>query len=254
MRGRWCPSTTRLEEAALKMLAGELSEYRTELSFSLRGEDTAWLSVNAVIIRDHRGTPIHFLCHVEDVSDRHLLHQHLQALADSDELTGLLNRRGFGRELQRKLFECERYEPDGALLVIDLDDLKVVNDSIGHAKGDEMLVAAANALRAGSRRSDVVGRIGGDEFAVILPRGSEVEARQAAEALLARLGDNRRPTDGSPMTASVGIAVFANLAVFTQEAALNAADLAMYEAKRAGGRGIGLWSGVPDAEGEKPPS
>ena len=105
-----------------------------------------------------------------------------------------------------------------------------------------MLIAAANVLRAGSRRSDVVGRIGGDEFAVILPQGGEAEARKAAEALLARLGDERLPTDGSPLSASVGIAVFADLAAFTQEAALNAADLAMYEAKRAGGRGVGLWS------------
>ncbi len=98
-------------QAARQMLAGETSEYRTEQSYPLRGGESIWLSINAVIIRDRAGTPVHFLCHVEDVSDRHLLHQHLEALADSDELTGLLNRRGFGRELQRKLFECERYEP-----------------------------------------------------------------------------------------------------------------------------------------------
>ncbi len=105
-----------------------------------------------------------------------------------------------------------------------------------------MLIAAANALRVGSRRSDVVGRIGGDEFAVLLPQGGEAEATKAGESLLALLSGEQRPTDGSPLTASVGIAVFAHLAAFTQEAALNAADLAMYEAKRAGGHGVGLWS------------
>ncbi|MDX6586945.1 MAG: hypothetical protein QOI31_1418 [Solirubrobacterales bacterium] len=236
------PLDEKSQEAARQMLAGEISEFRTELSYLLRGGETVWFSVNAVIIRDRSGAPVHFLCHVEDVSDRHLLHQHLEALADSDELTELLNRRGFGRELQRKLFECERYEPAGALLLFDLDGLKAVNDSVGHAKGDEMLIAAANALRAGTRRSDVVGRIGGDEFAVILPRGGAAEARKAGESLLARLGDERRPGDGAALTASVGIAVFADLAAFTQEAAMNAADLAMYEAKRAGGHGVGVWS------------
>ena len=230
-------------DAARRMVRGDLRHYKVEKRYLAAGGRPVWLSVNAVLIRDRTDRPHHFLAHVEDVTERRNMRDRLQQLADLDELTGVLNRRGFNRELERKLHECERYGTSGSLLLLDLDDMKAVNDSFGHASGDMMLMSTADALRDGLRKSDILGRVGGDEFAVILPRGAEEEAAHTAGLLLARLAKERRPGDGRPVAASVGVVAFQDLVVLTPESAMNAADLAMYEAKRAGGQQLSIWDG-----------
>lgn len=94
----------------------------------------------------------------------------LECLADTDELTGLLNRRGFTSELQRTLANASRYEEEGVLIYIDLDGFKPVNDSYGHTAGDEVLKQVARSLKENIRDTDYVGRLGGDEFAVLMTR------------------------------------------------------------------------------------
>lgn len=92
----------------------------------------------------------------------------LEARADIDPLLGILNRRGFARELARSIAYVKRYSTEAALVIVDLDGFKDVNDSHGHAAGDALLIAIASALRAHVRASDVVARLGGDEFAVLM--------------------------------------------------------------------------------------
>ncbi len=92
----------------------------------------------------------------------------LEARADIDPLLGILNRRGFARDLTRSLAYVNRYGTDAVLVIIDLDGFKAVNDRNGHAAGDALLVAIASTLRAHVRASDVVARLGGDEFAVLM--------------------------------------------------------------------------------------
>ena len=107
----------------------------------------------------------------------------LQAAADTDFLTGIPNRRGFERELGRAIAYIQRYHASGALIVLDVDRLKPINDNFGHAAGDQVLKAIVAVLSRQIRSSDVIGRLGGDEFALLLWNLSETDAHAKAVSL-----------------------------------------------------------------------
>jgi diguanylate cyclase (GGDEF)-like protein len=159
----------------------------------------------------------------------------LVKMATIDPLTGVFNRRRFEEELARELSESRRTEAGGALLWFDLDDFKHVNDTFGHAVGDQVLVGFARLLRDETRAYTTLARIGGDEFVMLLPGAGPDEAVKAAERLL-RLMTSRTVAAGEAtvrLGASIGIAFFPANGE-TVAAVLAAADGAMYEAKRAG--------------------
>ena len=115
----------------------------------------------------------------------------LEARADIDPLLDILNRRGFERELKRALAHVKRYGTQAALMFVDLDGFKGINDRYGHGAGDALLKAVARELSANVRASDVVGRLGGDEFGVLIWRVEEAQASAKArelEAMIARVG------------------------------------------------------------------
>jgi diguanylate cyclase (GGDEF)-like protein/PAS domain S-box-containing protein len=155
----------------------------------------------------------------------------LRHMADHDALTGLLNRRRFEEELSRHIAHGRRYGMDGALLMLDLDDFKRVNDNFGHRAGDYVLISVAMTLLLRLRESDVVARFGGDEFAVLMPVGGIEEATELADDLAAAIAADV-PTPAGPLSASVGIALFGDLT--TGDEILSRADDAMYAQKRAG--------------------
>ncbi|WP_284420317.1 MULTISPECIES: GGDEF domain-containing protein [unclassified Bradyrhizobium] len=109
--------------------------------------------------------------------------EELTATAERDFLLDIFNRRGFARELHRSIAFIKRYDATGALVVLDVDRLKPINDMFGHAAGDEVLKAVARVLSEEVRSSDVIGRLGGDEFGVLLWHLSETDARVKAAAL-----------------------------------------------------------------------
>ncbi|MBI1185874.1 MAG: diguanylate cyclase [Alphaproteobacteria bacterium] len=154
-----------------------------------------------------------------------------EALADRDPLTQAANRRAFMRALHQAMSYAERYATPGAVLFIDLDGFKALNDSYGHAAGDAALIHVARLLATQVRESDVVGRIGGDEFGVILQRASLDDAHRKAEALMRALEMQPAGHAGVALrlAASVGVHSFAGLE--DPEAALARADEAMYAAK-----------------------
>ena len=115
--------------------------------------------------------------------------EQLKASSETDFLLDILNRRGFERELARSIAFIKRYQASGALLVLDVDRLKPINDAFGHAAGDQVLKAVVKTLLGQVRASDVIGRLGGDEFALLLWNLSETDARAKAAALEA--GDRR---------------------------------------------------------------
>ena len=155
----------------------------------------------------------------------------LEAAADTDFLLDIPNRRGFERELQRAIAYMKRYRASGALIVLDVDRLKPINDSFGHAAGDEVLKAIANTLTRQIRASDVVGRLGGDEFALLLWNLSETDARAKAAALEEAIDNLSFEFDGSAINAgaSAGVAVLDTHSEAGR--ALEAADSAMYVRK-----------------------
>jgi diguanylate cyclase (GGDEF)-like protein len=160
--------------------------------------------------------------------------QELKLQASRDPLTGLKNRRRFGEDLRTELARSRREDTVGALLMLDLDNFKQVNDTLGHPAGDRVIADIAEVLSARMRATDVVGRLGGDEFAIVLPRCDIDEAEDVAEAIAKAIRLHTPPGEAAaPITASIGIATFGPEAG-GYESVLSAADNALYEAKRAG--------------------
>jgi diguanylate cyclase (GGDEF)-like protein len=157
----------------------------------------------------------------------------LEVRAEIDPLTEILNRRGFERELARALAHTKRYGTPAALLYLDLDGLKPVNDGHGHAAGDAVLRAVAAVLMRHVRESDVVARLGGDEFGVLLWHLSEADARRKALLLEAAIARTTAAHAGVVLAvgASVGAAVL--LPLDRPADVLERADRAMYERKAA---------------------
>jgi diguanylate cyclase (GGDEF)-like protein len=196
-----------------------------------------WTSVNTSLVRDEDGSPLYAIIQVQDVSERKRFEGQLQYLADHDPLTGLFNRRRFESELSRQVAFNSRYGPTGAVLVVDLDHFKYVNDTLGHAIGDEMIARVGTLLRERLRETDVVARLGGDEFAVLLPSADEEQARLVGEDIVKAVRTQTIQLSSERqlrLTACVGIALFGQEYDVGHEAALVNADIAMYEAKEAG--------------------
>jgi diguanylate cyclase (GGDEF)-like protein len=156
----------------------------------------------------------------------------LEAHADTDPLTGVMNRRGFERELARAAAYMQRYGGNAALVYLDLDGFKPVNDRFGHAAGDAVLVAVAATLVASVRASDLVARVGGDEFAVLLWNLSPQNARNKSRALERAIGGMSVAWEGRRLAVrgTAGVAEF--LADRDIAGLLGSADAAMYARKR----------------------
>lgn len=155
----------------------------------------------------------------------------LHEMATHDHLTGALNAGAFRRRLTRELQRNRRYGRPSTLVYLDLDNFKGLNDSHGHLTGDTVLRLTADALRKAVREVDVVGRMGGDEFAVLMPETDGTLAATALNRLNASIGQTFNGVP--PVTASIGVVSFAGTKS-TAEELLRRADQAMYEAKRAG--------------------
>jgi diguanylate cyclase (GGDEF)-like protein len=170
-----------------------------------------------------------------DNTEHKRLERQLRHLADHDALTGLHNRRRFDEELDRAMATAMRFDEGSALLLIDIDDFKYVNDSLGHAAGDELLRSLAAMIHHRVRVTDVLARVGGDEFALLLPRAGVDEARRVAADLVQATRDHALALGGGfvRVTVSVGAVAF-DATSGTAEHVLIAGDRAMYEAKAQG--------------------
>ena len=168
----------------------------------------------------------------------------LERQASEDALTGLDNRRRFEKDLATAMARSRRDRSTGALLILDIDDFKRVNDSRGHPAGDRLIQEVAGVLRQRTRRSDTLARLGGDEFAVILPRCSREEAQIAAEAIAAEIREHRSDGETEPVTVSVGVAIFGDDPRTSAATVFSEADTAMYAAKDEGRDGVRIFDPV----------
>jgi diguanylate cyclase (GGDEF)-like protein/PAS domain S-box-containing protein len=217
-----------------RLLAGEIPAFQIEKRlFGAAGETmSAILSVS--LVRDRDGAPLHYIAQLQDISERKQLEEHLRHLADHDPLTGLRNRRLFEHDLKLQVARARRYRELAALMVIDLDCFKQVNDRHGHKAGDDVLRAVARALTRRLRESDLVARLGGDEFAVLLPHvdpeqlgGLVAELDRVIRACGVEAGDAIvHPS------ASIGSALIDERTQGAEQALVEA-DRAMYAAKRS---------------------
>jgi diguanylate cyclase (GGDEF)-like protein/PAS domain S-box-containing protein len=217
-----------------QLLDGEISAYQTEKRYFNAAGETMSALLSISLVRDHEDRPLHFIVQVQDISERKHLEEHLRHLADHDPLTGLRNRRLFEHDLKLQIGRCQRYDEQAALIAIDLDGFKQVNDLHGHKVGDEALKAVARMLTRRLRATDLVARLGGDEFAVLLPHMDPEGAEIVTEDLMRVIATCTVDTGTTVvhLDASAGFALLHRL-TRDDESALVEADRAMYAAKRA---------------------
>jgi diguanylate cyclase (GGDEF)-like protein/PAS domain S-box-containing protein len=188
-------------------------------------------------IQNELGTTVGTSTIARDITERNRARSHLVHLADHDPLTGLYNRRRFDQELDRQIALTRRYSNPATLLLVDLDNFQSVNDTMGHGAGDILLCRIAGALRVALRETDIIARLGSDEFVILLPETNAKVAHDVADSLLAVVAD--RPASGSQglaLTASVGIAPLT--AGVTASELMVQAELALYDTKDRGRNGV----------------
>jgi diguanylate cyclase (GGDEF)-like protein/PAS domain S-box-containing protein len=225
------------------LTTGESRMLDRRVEMTAMRRDGSEFPVELCVTRIALAGPALFTAYLRDIADRKRSEGHLHFLADHDPLTGLVNRRRFEEELRRQIAHAERYTFGGALLIMDLDHFKQINDTLGHGAGDAVIKNVAGLLQRRLRKGDTVGRLGGDEFAMLLPSASEQTAHAIVRDLLSALRDQIVRVGGHDLrvTASIGIAPVTGAT--GAEQLLVRADLAMYKAKELGGKGA--WARSP---------
>jgi diguanylate cyclase (GGDEF)-like protein/PAS domain S-box-containing protein len=218
-----------------RLLAGEIDTFRMETRYITAQGEVLWINLAVSLVRDSEHRSLHFIRQSEDISERKHLEASLQHLADHDSLTDVWNRRRFRDELRCQISRCQRYDEHAALLSIDLDAFKQVNDTYGHKAGDAMLKRIAEELRKRLRATDSLARVGGDEFAVILTHISADDTTQLAAILGEVVSASSIRADGVEiaLSASIGVVLLDDTTT-NAESALDRADRAMYKAKPTG--------------------
>ena len=210
-----------------RLLAGEIPSYRMEKRyFDARGR-VVWFQLSGSLVRDAHDNPVHFIAQIEDISQRKRSEEQLTRLAQRDPLTGVLNRAMLDRDLATYQRAAERYGDLCSLLVIDLDGFKAINDTSGHEAGDETLRRVAQAIRSRVRITDHTYRIGGDEFAILLPHAGPPAAAVLAESVRRAIADVEVVVGAKAhrVGASIGIS---SVDGTPGASPLRTADLAMY--------------------------
>lgn len=233
--------------AVLRQLREGARVENAELMLRAKDGPAVATLLNARAVCGERGEILYHEGILTDVTQLRKQEEQLLHLATHDPLTGLCNRREFGHLLERHLAEARRYERRGAVLWMDLDGFKEINDGLGHKVGDDLLASLAHRMRATVRDSDVLARLGGDEFAVLYLNVDSEQAQIAAGRLLDAIRKHTAVIDGEALrtTASLGIVLFPDHGASASELLMKA-DMAMYRAKAQGRNRSCLYS--PDEE------
>ena len=207
----------------------------SEIRIVQPGGALVWVQVSTSAVRDEDGRPTSFIVHVQDVTARRSAEEQLKRQASRDELTGLANRSFFTARLQQAIEDRRLDAGVPAVLFLDLDRFKIVNDSLGHGAGDRLLVQVAERLRDCLRPTDFVARLGGDEFAVLLQ--SVTSPAQAARVARRLQNSLREPflIDEVEVYANASTGIALAESGLSAEAVLRDADAAMFRAKANGG-------------------
>jgi diguanylate cyclase (GGDEF)-like protein/PAS domain S-box-containing protein len=226
-----------IEGGVENVLAGQADVYRDEIQVRRHDGRLVWVDLTMSVIRDEAEEPLYLLTQLLDIQARKEAEEKLRHLADHDPLSGVYNRRRFEVELGDELGHEAQHARSSAVLLFDVDDFKQINDTLGHAAGDAVIVRLGETLRNQVRSGDAIARLGGDEFAILLRRidiaGAEriaTKIRERARVALAQAVD--APT---PIGLSVGIAMVDGAANTSTDEILARADTCLYEAKRLGG-------------------
>jgi len=223
------------EERFRETLGPSAPTYETEKRYIRKDGRVVWVHVSAIVVHDSQGRPLHTAAIVQDITDRKKMEEEIRHMAHHDTLTGLPNRRLFRDIFEIEVAQARRNRKKLAILFLDLDRFKEINDTLGHEVGDELLKLAAALFRDAIRESDTVARIGGDEFNILLADLVRPESiSDIAQKIINRF---RSPFSISGhelnITTSIGISVYPDDSKDI-DTLLRYADIAMYSAKEAG--------------------
>jgi len=236
-----------------QLLDGEIDTYQMEKRYFHRDGRVIHILLSVSLVRRPDGTPRFFVSQIQDVTRQKALEEELARLAREDELTKVFNRRYFREFATREVIRGGRFREPQALLMIDIDHFKRINDTYGHDIGDVVLCAMARECGRSLRSVDVFGRLGGEEFAALLLSTDLEIARMLAERLRKRIEDLVVEAAGHSIrfTVSIGLVAFTetNLSL---DALLKKADEALYEAKDTGRNKVVVRSVAPESDGEPP--
>ncbi len=215
--------------------AEKYGSWSGELTFSLPGGSETIAEVELLAHHDSHGSLEFWSWVLRDITERKRFESQLIYLANHDSLTGLFNRRRFAEEVERELGRSRRTGAAAALIILDIDNFKAVNDSLGHKVGDEVLCGLASEIRRAVPEDCMVARLGGDEFAVLLRHANQDDAARVAEGLRAAARALTVETSDQTVstTVSIGLAMIPGDAADAEVLLMNA-DIAMYEAKGDG--------------------
>ena len=230
------------DELSQRLRSGSIASFKAEKRYLRKDGSVVWAGLTIAVKRDRDGRKLYDVSIVEDISARKEAEQCIRYLANHDALTGLPNRAHFTQLLAEASAAARRDRRRFAVLFVDLDRFKIINDSLGHEAGDAMLQAAAARLRGSVRASDVVARLGGDEFVVLLKDVAEasIASKVAGNVLKALSEPVSIQGQDCTVSASIGICLHPD-GEQEDQAVLRNADMAMYLAKQSGKNGYRLY-------------
>jgi len=226
-----------------QMIAGDINDYRLEKRYFHKDGHVIWMLLSASLLKDQNRIPAHFIFHIQDISEYKKIQKQISEYAYQDPLTNLPNRRLLQDRLNLALTHARRYKRHMGIMFLDIDHFKAVNDTHGHAFGDELIKAVANRLSDCVRSADTVCRLGGDEFVIVI---SEI-ANQHDISVVANkiLKSTSKPIviEGieAHVTMSVGAVIYNADSDDNVDTLMKKADQALYEMKREGRNGFRIY-------------
>ncbi len=216
--------------------------------------EETWFEAIIKPIEKHKGKNNFVIWSVRDVTKAHLLEQRLKYLSETDELTGVLNRRAFLSSFKTSIISHNTHSKALSCLMIDIDHFKEINDQVGHFSGDQVISHIAQVCQLCIRNGDIIGRLGGEEFAVVLENRSAIQAHKVAERIRQSIEQTTCNVDGIEInaTVSIGVAELSKQRVQAKELLIDA-DKAMYYSKHSGRNQVTLFhDNLPDLKLYKP--
>lgn len=224
-----------------QLLKGDLEHYQMEKRYFHKTGDIIFVLLSVSLVRNEKGEVIHFISQIEDVTARKSESDRIRQMAYHDTLTGLPNRRLFDERISHTLAHAKRVGYPIALMFVDVDYFKQINDKHGHDVGDEILKSVADRMKDCLRQTDTLSRVGGDEFVILLTEIKKPEdAKVVAEHILETVSQPLHVhTHDFRITLSIGVAIFSGDSDGETVSELTKkADLALYEVKSAGRNGV----------------
>jgi len=230
------PGTDDKTRYKIRKAMREGTSIRTQILNYDKAGNELWLDINMVPLFDENGTLTYYAAIERDLTEHKKLQSHLESMATIDSLTGLANRQAFMQRAKNEFNRARRYARPLTVVMIDIDHFKAINDRYGHAAGDEVLRQAADICQSSLRGSDLMGRVGGEEFVLLLPDTPHTNAYHVAERMRVHLYETPIELENGTtlnITASFGVASM-NEDDSDFNAVLERADEAMYHAKHDG--------------------